>query len=412
MSLLIAHAENTVSSGAVSTSAISTIGANLIIIGIATVFSSGVPTDSEGNTWVLYDSGATHNTDYALYVCYSPITSGTHTFTNPSNGSGFNQCIVVGAFSGAVQVSGTVKDGATQNASGDPPTPAQAGSVTASQNDCLIIALGITEQGSGLGPVPDSGFTVAAANDEGLGQALTLAYLLQSTPSAVNPTWTLGSGALHWGAILQSTFNSAGGPTEIDISKSDSFTFSDSVIVLIPVPNIVASDTLSLSDQLGIGFGKLIGDSVTLSDLLAFGLSLPVEIDGDQLSLTDQIVFLIGVGLGKSDTLTFSDVLKIGAGTSRLLGDNILLSDFLAALVVNRPVYSDNFSLVDSAQLALSLGLSQTDSLTLVDAVKIAIVNNLILTQSDTLSLSDSMEYSLSGSLDQYIRHYLNDVQR
>jgi len=193
----------------------------------------------------------------------------------------------------------------------------------------------------------------------------------------------------------------------------DSFTFSDAFTTLVPILGLSLSDTLSLSDFAASTLGLIISEQLLLSDLLDYGLSLPLS-DSDSITLSDAVIFLIGVGLGKSDTLTFSDVLRIATDVRRTLGDNILLSDFLVTLLAGLPTYSDSFALSDTARLGLSLGLSQNDSLVLSDAVLLAIVNNLIVTKSDTLNLSDNIELSLTGTgnLDQYIRHWLNDVPR
>lgn len=406
---LIAHAAAGCTGGDIiagPTSGVDTTGANLLII-VASIFGNfdaQLPTDNKGNTYVaLTPLDGTGANSVCIFICQSPTVGTGHTATWNTGGSVFPS-IYFAAFSGAG--SGTIVD-QQSNAQA-----VQPGSITPSEDNELIIT-GFCTNGGGVTPsITAGGFTVsdaiaflASGDNEGGG----LAYLIQTTAGAANPTWATNPSPR---SVIASFKTSTSGPTEIDITKSDSFSFSDSVIVLIPVPNIVGSDSLNLSDQLAIGFGNLYSDTATLSDLMAFGLSLPVSITGDVLSLTDQIIFLIGVGLGETDFLSFSDVLKIGAGTSRILGDNILLSDFLAALVANLPLYSDNFALSDSAQLNLSLGLSQNDSLSLSDAVIITLSNNLLLSESDSLSLSDSLEYNLSSSLDQYIRHYLNDVPR
>lgn len=237
---LIAHAENAVSAGGTTTPAQDCTGANIIFLATATTFVGPTPTDSSGNTWTQISSGATHNTSYVLWYCYNPVVSAAQTFSQASNGSGFNQSIAMAAFDGAVLVLGSALDGSPAISFGDPPTPAQSGPVTPSQNNCLVIAVGVTEQGSGLGPTPNGGFIVAAVNDEGLGQAVALAYLLEATPSTTDPLWTLGSGALHWGAIQQSTFNS-GSATSIPVPKATlAFTtYAPTISIItttIPVP--------------------------------------------------------------------------------------------------------------------------------------------------------------------------------
>ena len=215
MANLIAHASDGVNSGATLTPPRDCTGANSIFLATATTFVGPTPTDSELNTWTQVGAGATHNTSFALWVCFNPTVSAAQTFGQGSNGSGFNQAIVMAAFDGAIQVMGTVLDGPFVQNAGDPPVPAQSGNATSSQNSCLFIAVGVVEQGVGGGSTPDSGFTVADSAGT-TGQGITLAYLLAPTPVTVDPLWTLPLGSLHWGAQLQSTFNS-GGAINIDV---------------------------------------------------------------------------------------------------------------------------------------------------------------------------------------------------
>jgi hypothetical protein len=212
---LIAAASDGVTSGGTVTPARDCTGANIIFLATATTFVGPTPTDSELNTWTQIGSGATHNTSFALWFCGNPTVSAAQTFAQASNGSGFNQAICMAAFDGAIQVMGSFLDGPFVQAAGDPPTPAQSGNATSSQNSCLFIAVGCSEQGVGGGPTPDSGFVNAAAGGV-LGQGLSLAYLFAPSPVTVDPIWTLTAGALHWGAQLQSTFNTAGA-IEIDV---------------------------------------------------------------------------------------------------------------------------------------------------------------------------------------------------
>jgi hypothetical protein len=263
MANLIAHAANAVLSGGTVTPARDCTGANIIFLATATTFVGPTPTDSELNTYIQIGSGATHNTSFALWYCGNPTVSASQTFAQASNGSGFNQAICMAAFDGAVQVLGTFLDGSLASANGDPPTPAQSGSVTSSQNNCLFIALGVTEQGAGTGPTPDSGFIVTDATGTSA-QGLTLAYLFESSPATLNPLWTLASGALHWGAMLQSTFNSAAS-VDIDVpvgalditGYAPALAFSEDITVPVGALTITGYAP-SLSGDITVPVGALV----------------------------------------------------------------------------------------------------------------------------------------------------------
>jgi hypothetical protein len=195
-----------VASGAATAAGVDTTGATLIVLGCTTVFSMSPPTDSKSNTWTQVAVGAAHNTNFSIFFCFAPTVGAGHTFTLPSNGSGYNQTIVMAAFSGAGQSGGSARDGGHQSTSGTPPTPAQAGAVTPTVARDIVISLAAIEQGTGVPNSPDSGFTVAVVAGAGTGQAVSIAYLFQNSAAAVNPLWTLGLGNLYWGVINQPFF--------------------------------------------------------------------------------------------------------------------------------------------------------------------------------------------------------------
>lgn len=387
------------------TGAINTTGADciFIVVSIFGDFGGSVPQDNKSNIYIpctpLDGTGAN---SCCIFYCLAPAVGSGHTF-NWNHGSAFPSIYVL-ACSGVKQTSPLDQEAKAQSL-----TP---GSITPSQDGEIVITGYCTNGGSGT-PTIGSGFTVSDAlafltsgDNEGGG----LAYLIQTTATAANPSWATGTSSPR--SVIASFKGVSSGPTEIDITKTDSLSLSDSLVISIPISNLTLSDQIILQDQLLIGQGLILSESLNLSDFLQWGLSLPVSIDGDQFAFSDAMVFLRGIGLGISDSITLSDVLKIGAGVIRMLGDNVLLSDFLTTLLAGKPIYSDNFTLSDSAKIALSLGLTQSDSFTLSDAVIIAVIANTRITQSDSLSLSDSVELNLSGALDSYIRHYLNDVPR
>lgn len=409
---LVAHisAQYTGFGGGATTSNIDTTGSKLLVVsasGFQSTAAVGILSDSNSNTWIqltVRPASGGASAFQGLWYCINPTVGSGHNFTITDGNYG---TLEVSAFSNP----GTVSFDSSVGANGNSST-AQPSSITPANADSLLcVGLAYQNTGPTLTGI-DSSFTITDT-ESGLGVIQgSLAYKIQSgAGSAENPSWSFSS-SLEWVSSIAVFFAGTAGPTEIDITKSDSFSFSDSVVVEIPIPSIVQSDTLALSDSLAATFGLILGESFTLGDLLNYGLSLPINIDGDQFSFSDAIVFLIGIGLAENDNFSFSDLLKIAASVSRQLGDNILLSDFLAALVTNLPSYSDSFALSDSTVLCLGLALKGGDSLSLSDSVIVTLSNNLLLAESDTLSLSDSLEYSLSSSLDQYIRHYLNDVPR
>lgn len=174
-----------------TTSAVDTTGCTLLIA-VISCFSTGgaaVFSDSKSNTWTkltLRDSG---NTTNLIAYAQNPTVGSGHTFSGTS-GTFFGS-ICVSGFSGTAttsvfdQQNGATTAGATTLATG---------SVTPSANNELIIA----SAGSASVGQPytiGSGFTIAVQDPGGSSYPSGLAYLIQTSASAINPTWTFNASA-------------------------------------------------------------------------------------------------------------------------------------------------------------------------------------------------------------------------
>jgi hypothetical protein len=116
-----------------------------------------------------------------LFYCANPITDAAHEIWI---GADYFVCGVL-AFSGAHATPFDMENGAVAT---------QPGSVTPSQNDSLIITA--VRAAAGSTPTIDSGFTeFALGNVGGVHIPGGIAYLIQSTAAAVNPTWTVSGGS-------------------------------------------------------------------------------------------------------------------------------------------------------------------------------------------------------------------------
>jgi len=117
--------------------------------------------------------------------------------------------------------------------------------------------------------------------------------------------------------------------------------------------------------------------------------------------------------LTDSDSLTLVDAVATQLGTpfSRAGGDNIFLSDSTAFLISILSKPSDQLTLLDSLTIQRSIAFALADQLTLSDDAGAPIlVVQLLLILSDSISLSDASSAVASDSLDLYLRRYLNDV--
>jgi hypothetical protein len=191
-----------------TTDAIDTTGATLLVMVLSAINAVGLgstPTDSKGNTWTPrtgYSSGG--NGAVKTFYVENPIVGSGHTFTY-SRASSF-PVIMVLAFNGTVLTSVyDVENGAGQVGG----TTLQTGSVTPSENNEVLIA-GTGIEGTGRTATINSSFTITdgIAGDGATRMGGYAAYLIQTTATAVNPTWTY-SGAVTRVAANIATFKAA-----------------------------------------------------------------------------------------------------------------------------------------------------------------------------------------------------------
>jgi hypothetical protein len=186
---LVAHASAACSNGcpgAVTTPAIDTTGANLIVIATSIGSGSTLIRDSNSNTWTAltrYGAGP----GIQLFYCFGPAVGSGHTF---SNGSGDYPAIAVAAYSG---VASAPFD--TQNGVANVSSPIHTGSITPGSNgELLISALGDL---SGTTVSIDSSFALIEQQFYSPGSAygVALAWQVQATAAPINPTWTTSFGS-------------------------------------------------------------------------------------------------------------------------------------------------------------------------------------------------------------------------
>lgn len=200
---LVAHTVAFGSNAAVTTSAINTTGASLIVLAIS-VNNGTTPTvtDSAGNTWTaLTSQTATGLAKIAFYYKASPTTSATHTFTN----TGTFPTIGVMAFNNTLGVAPFDVENGAMTASG---TTRSTGSVSPSlDNEVIVTALAGTPTGGGVSI--DSGFNLVDQQDfvGSTAYSMATAYKVQTAKAAVNPTWSFG-GTFGAAAVI-ATFKNA-----------------------------------------------------------------------------------------------------------------------------------------------------------------------------------------------------------
>ena len=186
--------------GDVTSDAADTTGVDLLIVPV--IYYGGTPslTDSKSNTYTgLTSYGGNTGTAYfiKIFYCIAPTVGSGHTFTVSS--SSYNSLIYAG-FSKTSPLFDTGKDTGYNNNGGF--TTAQPGSLTPSQNDCLVFSA-ICWNAGGDGSI-DSGFTLLdqVQNTDVATFRGSAAYKIQTTATAENPTWTITTGSNTGGAAL------------------------------------------------------------------------------------------------------------------------------------------------------------------------------------------------------------------
>lgn len=176
--------------GSSTTSAVDTTGANLIILALAG--QSFSVSDNKSNTWTALTSrsNGAGNTTGRLYYCENPTVGSGHTF---STGQTYNAVGMV-AFSGA-DTSPFDQQNTNTNGTG---TPLTTGSVTPGVNGELLIA-GLALGGTTLTPAIDSSYTLQGSVNAtpGVTYGVGVAYLVQTTAAASNPSWSWAGGSTN-----------------------------------------------------------------------------------------------------------------------------------------------------------------------------------------------------------------------
>lgn len=186
------------------------------LIIITTSSDSGTPagvSDNKSNTWHALTQITSGSVRTQLFYCFNCNVGTGHTFTV----TGSAQSASVQVFKGA-QLSPDPFDQQNGTANGVT-TTAQPGSITPGANGELVVS-GIGINGTyGATLTIDSGFTVADKVDftGGSNYGNGLAYIVQTTAGAVNPTWTRATAGAT--ATTIASFKAAGGSVAVPVLR-------------------------------------------------------------------------------------------------------------------------------------------------------------------------------------------------
>lgn len=208
---LLTHTQKDAALSPITTTAIDTTGATIIVVQLSTAQTGTNFSDSQSNRWVqVYPTASAGAQFSAMVFCVNPITSASHTFTL-SAGSFPSMAVV--CFSGTL---GALVS--TQAKTANPATTITFPSITPSANGALWVAGFCGGQNKTL--AIDSGFTMIENAGGTNGQKVGLAYLIQGTAGALTPTFTYGISDAIAGQELVMLSSSGGGGGSSGISRS------------------------------------------------------------------------------------------------------------------------------------------------------------------------------------------------
>lgn len=182
-----------------TTGTINTTAADLLIVAVSeyTGGAGAVLTDSQSNTWTATTFRSGGEAGLKIYYKQAPATSASHTFT--ISGTLSFSVVEVLCLAGSVASPFDVENGNGDGAGG---TSLSTNSITPTQdNDIIITAFSTGSNGFTYGGV--TGYTIVENIDYGAGlnEGLALAYKIQTTAGAENPTWTNSGSAVRAATI-------------------------------------------------------------------------------------------------------------------------------------------------------------------------------------------------------------------
>lgn len=187
-----------------------TSGASLLVISVCQY--SGVaaqaPTDSKSNTWTaLTEQKEAIEASNRLYYVANPTVGSGHTFTVAA--TGIFSVTQIAAFSG-VKTSSPF-DQQNGNKTFDSISSFQPGSVTPGEDNELIIAAIAASRSTTFSINSSMTITNSSDYNSGVSEGGALAYLVQSSFAAINPTWSFTPTVPISVAATIATFKAAAG---------------------------------------------------------------------------------------------------------------------------------------------------------------------------------------------------------
>lgn len=202
----------------ITSDAIDTTGANLLVFVANKALTSVTISDSKGNTWTprtakTLTGGSTEQTQ--IHYCAPTSVGSGHTFTVTSDTSGSYSSVTVLAFSGAHATPYDTESAGATDVGG---TTIQPGSLTPSADGAVIVASAVQNGTMTNSFTVDGGFTEAADSQyNNFSVGASVAYLIQTSAAAANPTFTFVDSSSGMAAVMAAFKAAAGSSTALPV---------------------------------------------------------------------------------------------------------------------------------------------------------------------------------------------------
>lgn len=191
---LVTSGTNAAAQNGSSVTGLNTTGVSLIVVGVISYYAINAtqPTlsDNKGNTWTALTAyqNASNTRRIRFYYCVSPTVGTGHNFTVAGTDTYSSPTVL--AFSNA-----GIFDG-TENGSSGAGSPGAPGSITPSQNNCVVVAGLYSSINIQPSASIDSGFTEISGPTNAL-----FAYKVHTTAAAEAPAMS-SLGASAWASTI------------------------------------------------------------------------------------------------------------------------------------------------------------------------------------------------------------------
>lgn len=379
----------------VTTGTINTTGADLLIAFTSSSngnFPTVVITDSKGNTWnplSVSIAGSNGNRGQLFWSSPSSVGSG-HTFTadTATGDKFFGLCVQ--AFSGA-HASPYASEVGTALSSA---TSGQPGSITPPEDNCVIVAgIGTLDNS----PSINSGFTITddAPSRSGQNYGAALAYKVQTTAGAENPTWSWSIASES--ALRSAVFKSSTTGSALTLDLSDGLTLGETRGGVSAFARTTGPDALSLAEALATlaAFARSQADALSLGESTTRTAEY-VRLITDATALAEALSIASAFVRSSSDAISIGETIDLQVVISREFGDALSLAEALSKIAAFARSFSDAVALNDVVSRQANFLRTVIDTIVLADGV--SRLAQFVRASSDSLSLGENLSAHIGSA--------------